>query len=64
MKGERNSKNASAENVNLDSEEEKEQLKKANEENKDMFTLMKEAIAGEGKQDIRFTHRLKIIQYV
>lgn len=50
--------NASAENVNLDSEEEKEQLKKANEENKDMFTLMKEAIAGE-VQDIRFTHRLK-----
>ena len=50
--------NASAENVNLDSEEEKEQLKKLNEENKDMFTLMKEAIAGE-VQDIRFTHRLK-----
>lgn len=50
--------NASAENVNLDSEEEKEQLKKANEESKDMFTLMKEAIAGE-VQDIRFTHRLK-----
>ncbi len=41
----------------------KEQLKKANEENKDMFTLMKEAIAGE-VQDIRFTHRLKIIQYI
>ena len=50
--------NASAENVNLDSEEEKEALKKLNEENKDMFTLMKEAIAGE-VQDIRFTHRLK-----
>ena len=50
--------NASAENVNLDSEEEKEQLKKLNEENKDMFALMKEAIAGE-VQDIRFTHRLK-----
>ena len=50
--------NASAENVNLDSEEEKEQLKKANEENRDMFGVMKEAIAGE-VQDIRFTHRLK-----
>ena len=54
----KNFQNASAENVNLDSEEEKEQLKKANEESKDMFALMKEAIAGE-VQDIRFTHRLK-----
>lgn len=50
--------NASAENVDLASEEEKEQLKKVNEESKDMFSIMKEAIAGE-VQDVRFTNRLK-----
>ena len=33
-------------------------MKKENEENKDMFTLMKETI-GEGVQEVRFTHRLK-----
>ena len=44
--------------VDLDTDEEKEALKKENEENKDMFTLMKETI-GEGVQEVRFTHRLK-----
>ena len=50
--------NISSENLNLDSEEEKENLKKINEDNKDMFTLMKEAI-GDGVQAVKFTHRLK-----
>ena len=36
--------NVSANDVDLDSEEEKEALKKENEENKEMFDLMKEAI--------------------
>ena len=50
--------NVCANDVNLDTDEEKEALKKENEENKDMFTLMKETI-GEGVQEVRFTHRLK-----
>ena len=50
--------NVCANDVDLDTDEEKEALKKENEENKDMFTLMKEPI-GEGVQEVRFTHRLK-----
>lgn len=50
--------NVCANDVDLDTDEEKEALKKENEENKDMFTLMKETI-GEGVQEVRFTHRLK-----
>ena len=50
--------NVAAQNVNLDSEEEKETLNKTNEENKDMFSAMKEALANE-VQDVRFTQRLK-----
>ncbi|MFR8116430.1 MAG: molecular chaperone HtpG [Clostridia bacterium] len=50
--------NVCANDVDLDTYEEKEALKKENEENKDMFTLMKETI-GEGVQEVRFTHRLK-----
>lgn len=50
--------NVCANDVDLDTNEEKEALKKENEENKDMFTLMKETI-GEGVQEVRFTHRLK-----
>ena len=50
--------NVCANDVDLDTAEEKETLKKENEENKDMFTLMKETI-GEGVQEVRFTHRLK-----
>ena len=50
--------NVCANDVDLDTDEEKEALTKENEENKDMFTLMKETI-GEGVQEVRFTHRLK-----
>lgn len=50
--------NACSDNIDLDSNEEKEELKKANEENKPMFDKMLEAISGE-VQSIRFTHRLK-----
>lgn len=50
--------NVCANDVDLDTDEEKEALKKENEENKDMFTLMKETI-GEDVQEVRFTHRLK-----
>ena len=50
--------NVCANDVDLDTDEEKEALKKENEENKDMFTLMKETIV-EGVQEVRFTHRLK-----
>lgn len=50
--------NVCANDVDLDTAEEKETLKKENEENKEMFTLMKETI-GEGVQEVRFTHRLK-----
>ena len=50
--------NVCANDVDLDTDEEKEALKKENEENKEMFKLMKETI-GEGVQEVRFTHRLK-----
>jgi len=51
--------NVSANNVDLDSEEEKEELKKINEENKDLFKLMKESIDDQNIKEVRFTHRLK-----
>ncbi|MDO4283633.1 MAG: molecular chaperone HtpG [Clostridia bacterium] len=54
----KNFQNVCADNLDLDSEEEKESLKKKNEEYKEMFASMKDAISGE-VQDIRFTHRLK-----
>jgi len=50
--------NVCANSIDLDTEEEKENLKKVNEENKDMFNTMKEALASE-VQDVRFTHKLK-----
>lgn len=50
--------NVCADNLNLDSEEDKEKLKKENEENKDMLEVMKQAIS-EGVKDIKFTNRLK-----
>ena len=50
--------NACADDLDLDSTEEKEDLKKENEENKDMFEVMKEAL-NSGVQAVRFTHRLK-----
>ena len=51
--------NVSANNVDLDSEEEKEELKKVNEESKQLFTIMKETIGENQIKDVRFTHRLK-----
>ena len=50
--------NISSENLNLDTEEEKQNLNKLNEDHKDMFTIMKEAI-GDSVQAVKFTHRLK-----
>lgn len=44
--------------LDLDSEEEKEALKKANENSKDMFEEMKKVLENE-VTDIAFTHRLK-----
>ncbi len=49
--------NVCANNLDLDSKEEKEELQKVNEENKDMFEIMKESIAD--VQSVRFTHKLK-----
>lgn len=51
--------NVSTDNLDLDSQEEKEELQKTNEESKAMFTLMKEALKGENIEEIKFTHRLK-----
>ena len=50
--------NVSEENLNLDTEEEKEEIKKINDENKEMLNSMKEII-GSDVSDVRFTHRLK-----
>ena len=50
--------NVSEENLDLDTEEEKEEIKKINDENKEMLNSMKEII-GSGVSDVRFTHRLK-----
>ena len=50
--------NVSENTLDLDTEEEKEALKKENEENKEMLNLMKESLNGE-VEDVRFTHRLK-----
>ncbi len=49
--------NVSSDSLDLESEEEKEALKKANEENKDMFEWMKTEI--KDVQEVRFTHKLK-----
>jgi len=51
-------KNISSDDISIDSDEEKEDLKKQNDENKDMFSLMLEEVKGE-VQEIRFTNRLK-----
>lgn len=50
--------NASGDKLDLDTTEEKEELKKKNEENKNMFDEMKEAINNEVSA-VQFTHRLK-----
>ena len=49
--------NVSANNLDLDSKEEKEQLEKLNEDSKDMLNIMKEAIPEVEK--VCFTNRLK-----
>jgi molecular chaperone HtpG len=49
--------NVCTESVDVSTEEEKETLKKENEEAKDMFSIMKEAIPE--VKDIRFTNNLK-----
>lgn len=49
--------NVADEKMNLDSEEEKETLKKANEANKELFDKMKEYL--KDVESIEFTHRLK-----
>ncbi len=50
--------NISDTNFDTRTEEEKEELKKVNEENKDMFTSMKD-ILGDSVKEVRFTNRLK-----
>ena len=50
--------NICEENIDLDTEEEKDKLSKLNEESKDMFALMKETI-GNDISDVKFTNRLK-----
>ena len=50
--------NVCADNIDLETTEEKEELEKVNEENKDMFEIMKEAVGGEIDK-VRFTHKLK-----
>lgn len=49
--------NVCADDVDIYSEEEKEQLKKENEESKELLDLMKETLVGD-VQDVRFTNRL------
>ncbi len=51
--------NVSANNIDLDTDEEKEKLKKANEECKDLFGFMKESLGSDTIKEVRFTHRLK-----
>ena len=55
---EKNFMNVSDENLDLSTDEEKEVLKKANEDAKEMFGLMKEAL-GDSVSDVRFTNTLK-----
>ncbi len=54
---EKNFVNVASSEANLETEEEQEELKKTNEEYKDMFTKMHEAL-GENVNEIEFTHRL------
>lgn len=49
--------NVSTDELDLGTEEEKETVKKENENNKDMLSFIKEAI-GEGVSDVRFTNTL------
>ena len=51
--------NVSNDNVDLDSEEERKELEKANTEARDMFEVMKKVLENNNISDIKFTHRLK-----
>ena len=51
--------NVSNDNVDLDSEEERKQLEKANEDAKDMFEVMKKTLENHNITSVKFTHRLK-----
>ncbi len=50
--------NIGTSDFDLSSDEEKEQIKKLNDESKDLFDVMKEAI-GDSVKEIRFTNKLK-----
>lgn len=50
--------NVCADNIDLETKEEKEELQKVNDENKEMFELMKESL-GEEIDKVRYTHKLK-----
>jgi molecular chaperone HtpG len=51
--------NVSNETIDLDTEEEKNELKKINEGAKDMFDIMKNILQNNNIVDIKYTHRLK-----
>lgn len=51
--------NVSADNVDLDTKEEKDELERNNNEAKDMFDIMKKVLENNNITDIKFTHRLK-----
>lgn len=53
----KNFKNIASGNFDIDTKEEKEAIKKENEDNKDLLTTMKEALDGE-VQNVRFTNKL------
>lgn len=55
---EKNFVNVASEEADFESDEEKEELKKVNEEYKDMFTKMHDAL-NNGVNEVEFTHRLK-----
>lgn len=55
---EKNFVNVASSDANLESDEEKEELKKVNGEYKDMFTKMHDAL-NNGVNEVEFTHRLK-----
>ena len=51
--------NVSNDDVNLDTDEEREELEKVNKESKDMFESMLKTLENNNISDIKFTHRLK-----
>ena len=51
--------NVSNDNVDLVSDEERDELDKLNNDSKDMFDIMKKTLENNNISDIKFTHRLK-----